>query len=139
MVPGANGKKPLSIAIEELYKGKVKILPQDETAEGSSAYKPASYPTSVPANNSYLSEDEEDPYEEDSYDGSAYEKDEYEKEDYDSRGYERSSAYDDGAYGEDNYGDSVYGKSQDSDEPDDSEKEIDDPEGEEASEADDLL
>ncbi|WP_373217909.1 DNA-directed RNA polymerase subunit omega [Ruminococcus sp. 5_1_39BFAA] len=27
LVDGASGKKPLSIAIDELYKGKVKILP----------------------------------------------------------------------------------------------------------------
>ena len=27
LVPGAAGKKPLSVAIDELYKGKVKILP----------------------------------------------------------------------------------------------------------------
>lgn len=29
----SRGKKPLSIAVEELYKGKVKILPEEETAE----------------------------------------------------------------------------------------------------------
>ncbi len=27
------GKKPLSIAVEELYKGKVKILPEDQEEE----------------------------------------------------------------------------------------------------------
>lgn len=30
MVPGAAGKKPLSIAVDELYHQKVKILPEDE-------------------------------------------------------------------------------------------------------------
>ena len=30
LVPGAAGKKPLSVAIDELYKGKVKILPGQE-------------------------------------------------------------------------------------------------------------
>ena len=33
LVPGAEGKKPLSVAIDELYKGKVKILaeaPEEE-------------------------------------------------------------------------------------------------------------
>ena len=30
MIPGAYHKKPLSIAVEELYKGKVKILMEDE-------------------------------------------------------------------------------------------------------------
>ena len=36
MVTGAAGKKPLSVAIDELYKGKVKILPpaaEEESAE----------------------------------------------------------------------------------------------------------
>lgn len=36
LVPGATGKKPLSIAIDELYKGEVKIVAaseQEETAE----------------------------------------------------------------------------------------------------------
>ena len=32
MVPGAAGKKPLSIAIDELYHQRVKILPEDEEA-----------------------------------------------------------------------------------------------------------
>ena len=30
LVAGANGKKPLSIAIDELYHQKVKILPEEE-------------------------------------------------------------------------------------------------------------
>ena len=35
MVEGAEGKKPLSVAIDELYKGKVKILaPEEEDEEG---------------------------------------------------------------------------------------------------------
>ena len=33
MVAGAAGKKPLSIAIDELYPQKVKILPEEETTE----------------------------------------------------------------------------------------------------------
>ena len=33
LVEGAAGKKPLSIAIDELYKGKVKILPGQEEEE----------------------------------------------------------------------------------------------------------
>lgn len=33
LVEGAAGKKPLSIAIDELYKGKVKILAGEETEE----------------------------------------------------------------------------------------------------------
>ena len=30
LVPRANGKKPLSVAIEELYRGEVKIMPEDD-------------------------------------------------------------------------------------------------------------
>ncbi len=38
MVAGAAGKKPLSIAIDELYQGQVKILaPEEETAETAEA------------------------------------------------------------------------------------------------------
>lgn len=33
MVPKAKGKKPLSIAVEELYTGKVKIVGEDDLAE----------------------------------------------------------------------------------------------------------
>ena len=33
LVEGAAGKKPLSVAIDELYKGKVKILPGQEEEE----------------------------------------------------------------------------------------------------------
>ena len=33
MVEGAEGKKPLSVAIDELYKGKVKILATEEEDE----------------------------------------------------------------------------------------------------------
>ena len=37
MVPGAAGKKPLSVAIDELYHQKVKILPEEEAAEEETA------------------------------------------------------------------------------------------------------
>lgn len=33
LVPNAYNKKPLSIAVEELYKGEVKILTEDEVEE----------------------------------------------------------------------------------------------------------
>lgn len=36
LVPRANGKKPLSVAIEELYQGEVKILPEDSREETES-------------------------------------------------------------------------------------------------------
>ncbi|MCI8280484.1 MAG: DNA-directed RNA polymerase subunit omega [Lachnospiraceae bacterium] len=35
MVEGAAGKKPFSIAVDELYKGKVKILGEEDTEEDS--------------------------------------------------------------------------------------------------------
>lgn len=41
LVPGAAGKKPLSVAIDELYKGKVKILPGQEEIEALEAEKEA--------------------------------------------------------------------------------------------------
>lgn len=34
LVEGAVGKKPFSIAVDELYKGKVKIMSEDEDIEG---------------------------------------------------------------------------------------------------------
>ena len=37
LVPGAAGKKPLSVAIDELYKGKVKILAPEENEEEETA------------------------------------------------------------------------------------------------------
>ena len=33
LVPHANGKKPLSTAVQEIYEGKVKILGEDDGAE----------------------------------------------------------------------------------------------------------
>lgn len=33
LLPNAKGKKPLSIAVDELYTGKVKIIGEDERAE----------------------------------------------------------------------------------------------------------
>lgn len=32
-IPGSAGKKPLSVAVEELYEGKVKILSEADAAE----------------------------------------------------------------------------------------------------------
>ena len=37
LVPGTEGKKPLSIAIDELYHQQVKILPEEETTEEEEA------------------------------------------------------------------------------------------------------
>ena len=37
LVPHANGKKPLSTAVQELYEGKVKILGEDDSAEDTVA------------------------------------------------------------------------------------------------------
>lgn len=33
LVPGARGKKPFSIAVDELYKGQVKILAEEESEQ----------------------------------------------------------------------------------------------------------
>ncbi len=54
LVDGAAGKKPLSIAIDELYKGKVKILaPEEEsgeqTEENAAAVETAETPAEVTA------------------------------------------------------------------------------------------
>ena len=37
LVPGAAGKKPLSVAIDELYKGEVKIVAASEDEESNEA------------------------------------------------------------------------------------------------------
>ena len=37
LYPGTAGKKPLSIAIDELYHQQVKILPEEETTEEEEA------------------------------------------------------------------------------------------------------
>lgn len=37
LVPGTAGKKPLSVAIDELYHQQVKILPEEENAEEEEA------------------------------------------------------------------------------------------------------
>ena len=50
LVEGAAGKKPLSIAIDELYKGKVKILaPEEEIEEKAAAVETAEAPAEVTA------------------------------------------------------------------------------------------
>lgn len=41
LVPGAAGKKPLSVAIDELYKGKVKILADKAEEEEEAAIQEA--------------------------------------------------------------------------------------------------
>lgn len=47
LVEGAAGKKPLSIAIDELYKGKVKILAPEENEEEEQAVPSAEAQTAV--------------------------------------------------------------------------------------------
>lgn len=41
LVSGAAGKKPLSTAVQELYEGKVKILPEEEEIPETSEDTPA--------------------------------------------------------------------------------------------------
>ena len=47
LVPGAASKKPLSIAIDELYKGKVKILEDNDTEEENDRYIPEALPADM--------------------------------------------------------------------------------------------
>lgn len=47
LVEGAAGKKPLSIAIDELYKGKVKILAPEENEEEEQAVPSAEVQAAV--------------------------------------------------------------------------------------------
>ena len=50
LIAGAAGKKPLSIAIDELNKGKVKILaPEEEIEEKAAAVETAEAPVEVTA------------------------------------------------------------------------------------------
>ena len=45
LVPGAAGKKPLSVAIDELYKGEVKIVAAADTDDEETAQPTAEEPT----------------------------------------------------------------------------------------------
>ena len=45
LVPGADGKKPLSVAIDELYKGEVKIVAAANTDDEETAQPAAEEPT----------------------------------------------------------------------------------------------
>ena len=45
LVPGAAGKKPLSVAIDELYKGEVKIVAAADTDDEETAQPAAEEPT----------------------------------------------------------------------------------------------
>ena len=47
LVPGAAGKKPLSIAIDELYKGEVKIVAPSSEKEETAKVQPASEESSA--------------------------------------------------------------------------------------------
>ena len=57
MVEGAEGKKPLSVAIDELYKGKVKILPgKHEDEEEAAAAEETATETSKEENTASVEE-----------------------------------------------------------------------------------
>lgn len=47
LVPHANGKKPLSTAVQEIYEGKVKILGEDEDVDGIAQAADAEEPEAV--------------------------------------------------------------------------------------------
>ncbi len=60
MVEGAAGKKPLSVAIDELYKGKVKILaPEEEDEEGTAQTEETSEESTQTSEIAETSEDSE--------------------------------------------------------------------------------
>lgn len=56
MVEGAAGKKPLSVAIDELYKGKVKILAPEEEDEEEGTEQTAEAQTEESAQASEITE-----------------------------------------------------------------------------------
>lgn len=56
MVEGAEGKKPLSVAIDELYKGKVKILAPEEEDEEEGTEQTAEAQTEESAQASEITE-----------------------------------------------------------------------------------
>ena len=59
LVEGAAGKKPLSIAIDELYKGKVKILaPEEEIEEKAAAVETAEASVEVTAEETVETEED---------------------------------------------------------------------------------
>ena len=47
LVPHANGKKPLSTAVQEIYEGQVKILGEDEDVDGIAQAADAEQPEAV--------------------------------------------------------------------------------------------
>ena len=49
LVAGGAGKKPLSLAVEELNQGKIKILAEDEVMEEQEVYEQEEIPAAAPA------------------------------------------------------------------------------------------
>ena len=49
LVAGGTGKKPLSLAVEELNQGKIKILAEDEVMEEQEVYEQEEIPAAAPA------------------------------------------------------------------------------------------
>ena len=56
LVEGAAGKKPLSVAIDELYKGKVKILAAQEQEEEGTETLPEEHPEELKTEDTVLDE-----------------------------------------------------------------------------------
>jgi len=48
LVAGGVGKKPLSLAVEELNQGKIKILAEDEVVEEQEVYAQEEIPDEIP-------------------------------------------------------------------------------------------
>ena len=95
LVKGAAGKKPLSVAIEELYQGKVKILPpvEDENAPAvdeipaKDGYKTTYYETAIEDGvDEYTDEEDGNEDDDDGYSS-------YDDQDEDGHGQSMGSAY----------------------------------------------
>lgn len=59
LVAGGTGKKPLSLAVEELNQGKIKILAEDEVMEEQEVYEQEEIPATDPADTQTIQNESE--------------------------------------------------------------------------------
>ncbi len=59
LVAGGTGKKPLSLAVEELNQGKIKILAEDEVMEEQEVYEQEEIPAAAPADTQTIQNESE--------------------------------------------------------------------------------
>jgi len=59
LVAGGIGKKPLSLAVEELNQGKIKILAEDEVMEEQEVYEQEEIPATDPADTQTIQSESE--------------------------------------------------------------------------------